>query len=298
MPLLIALISAALMYYAITTNQSPAQITLLAGILLLGLSVFVALVEFGNKTILALTDNKAELKQLQASFDKQNEIFALQQKNMTENAEHLKTFVDNISDLFNKRLTEEYASICDTKEQIQQSLSAFERFLSRFNEHATALVTQFSDTQTEHHKAQLSQIKTLETGLSTPLKAIEKQFAASIEAQEKLVEVTELVINESANKFSKYQEQLVEKMTETVELLEENLDSMVSSFSKKILDSNSKHQELSLATNDLIQQQQTKLLSVIEDMSKTVKYELTANREEFSAITANDITIMEKLLKS
>jgi len=373
------------MYYAITTNQTSAQITLLAGMLLLGFSIIVALVGFGNKVIIALTDNKAEIKQLQGGFDKQNENLALQQKNMTDNSEQLKTFVNSIGDLFNKRLSEEYASIRDTKEQIQQSLSVFERFISSFNEHATALVTLFSDAQTNHHQAQLSQIKrleeslskpltvmenqftasiemqniqnetsnkhvidlikqvntaqaeanqgqlaqieTLEAGLSAPLKAIEKQFIASVEAQnnhstsiennvavlieqinsaqtkthqgqEKLIEITELVINESANKFSKYQEQLFEKMSETVEDLEDSLDTMVGKFAKKLDGSNSKHDESSNTTNELIQLQQTKLLSVIEEMSKAVKYELSANREEFSALTTKDISIMEKLLRS
>ncbi|PKG38329.1 hypothetical protein [Psychromonas sp. Urea-02u-13] len=384
-PLLAALIFIALMYYAITTNQSPAQITLLVGILLIGSSITITLIALSNKVITALTNNKTEIQELQNGFDKQNENFVLQQQHMTENAEQLKTFVNSLCDLFNKRLSEEYNSIRDTKDQIQQSLSAFDRFMLSFNEHATALVLQSSDTQINHHQAQLSQMKrleeslskplgvmekqftaaiemqniqnetsnkdfndlikqvnttqvestqrhlaqieALEAGLSIPLTAIEKQFVATVEAQdkhsatiekmvvmliekinldraevhqgqEKLIEITELVINESANKFSKYQEQLLEKMSESIDLLEENLDSMVSSLAKKLTENNSKHQELSITTNDLIQQQQTKLVSEIKDMSKAVKNELIANREEFSAITTKDIALMEKLLRS
>jgi uncharacterized protein YifE (UPF0438 family) len=489
------------MYYAITSNQSPAQITMLAGMLLLGLSIFFTLVGFGNKVISALTNNKVELEQLQDGFNKQNEILVLQQKNMTENAEQFKTVVNSISDLFDKRLSEEYGSIRDSKEKIQQSLSAFESFLYSFNEHATTLVKQFSDTQTNHHQAQLSQIKrleeslskpltvmesqftasiemqkiqdetsnkyftdlikqvnttqaeanqeqlaqiktleaglsaplkaiekqfiasveaqdnqnvsinnnvtalikqvstaqveahqgqlaqleTLEAGLSAPLKAIEKQFIASIEAQdnqnvsinnnvtalieqictaqveanqgqlaqlknleaglsaplkaiekqfvasieaqdnhsasienmvtiliekinsaqtkthqgqEKLIEITELVINESANKFSKHQEQLLDKLSENIDQLDQNLDSMVHKLAKKLTDSSNDHKNLTIETNDSIHQQQTKLLTVIEDMSQAVRDELTANREEFSALTTKDLTIIEKLLKS
>jgi uncharacterized membrane protein YciS (DUF1049 family) len=285
-PFLALIAAIACVCFAIKTQQSVEQITLLSSLLFVGFILTYVISNIGHSTLAHQLENAKALKKLEnleIALEKQSDYVLSQQDIMRANSASLTMFSTSISELFNQRLTEEYACIKETKEEIKQSLGAFEVFFSSFNNNAEVLVKQFIDTQTAQHQSQLNQTKHLEAGITSPLNELQHQFTRLVEAHNTQSDVMKKNITELSH-------QLTRNQTNTSQDQLTQLKSLETSLVLPLAATTAQMDKLITAQEHQSQVTQETITALMAEMNQT---QLESHQNQKQVIELTKVTITE-----